>query len=71
MKIIKKGKLPELEVYRATCYICKTVFEYQASEGEYFSNQRDGTGYVVNCPLCHKEVYHYPKALNKPVDTNR
>ena len=61
MKIIKKGKLPEEKVYRATCYACATVFEFKAKEGEYFSNQRDGSAYIVKCPLCKNNVYHYLK----------
>jgi len=65
MEIIKKGKLPEDKSYREECYNCKTIFKFKASEGKYFSNQRDGSGFEVICPLCKKSIYVYPRELNR------
>jgi len=64
MEIIKKGKLPEDKSYRGECHNCKTIFKFNYNEGEYFSNQRDGAGFKVICPLCKEPLYVYPRELN-------
>ena len=49
MKIIKEGKLPELEVFQAECSHCKCVVEFLRQEAKYESHRNEG--YLsVNCP---------------------
>lgn len=48
MRIIKKGKLPEIKEKREVCHKCKTVFTYLPNDVK--PDTRDGS-YVV-CPVC-------------------
>lgn len=54
MKIIKQGKIPELEEYKLTCRNCKCQFEFQRHEAKYVSDQRDGDFLQIACPCCHQ-----------------
>lgn len=54
MKIIKKGKHPDLFPRQHTCYKCKTVFMYDRSDMKEYYDARDGYScYYVVCPLCN------------------
>lgn len=70
MEIIKMGKLPKDKSYKGKCHVCKTIFKFKASEGEYFSNQRDGSGFEVICPLCKQALYIYPAEINPVADSD-
>lgn len=62
MRIIKQGQLPEEKVFRCECSNCQTVFECTRAEGKYIDGgQRDGSWLEVNCPVCKKACYAYPK----------
>ena len=53
MKILKRGELPTKKVYRTTCHVCKTEFEftrYEKGVRDVF-DQRDGNAVVAICPL--------------------
>lgn len=52
MKIIRQGKLPEEQAYRAECYRCDTIFEFQRKEATFQRDQRDGDCLVIECPHC-------------------
>lgn len=60
MEIIKKGKLPEDEVYYGKCYYCKTEMKSFRKELKFQSDFRDGDYYYHSCPLCGKTVYFGP-----------
>jgi len=53
MRIIKKGKHPDLMPRRHTCHKCKTFFEYDRSDMKESHDARDGYScFYVICPLC-------------------
>jgi len=54
MKIIKQGVDPKTHVYRCTCFICETEFEFKKKEAKYNSDQRDGDYLSIDCPTCKK-----------------
>ena len=58
MKIIKEGKLPEVETIRVTCRNCNCVFEFLVGEAKKTFDQRDGDYYTIACPTvgCSKMV---------------
>lgn len=56
MKMIFKGKVPEEEVYRTTCYHCRSVYEYKAKEVKRVNDQRDGDYFTFDCQLCGKQL---------------
>lgn len=56
MRIIRQGKLPEMELFEVTCDRCKTLFEFEKVEAKITSDQRDGDFMTIDCPLCHKPV---------------
>lgn len=61
MRIITQGKLPEEQMFKGTCYNCKTVFECKRSEGTYHEayDQRDDPYLSVSCPVCSKSANAY------------
>ena len=65
MEIIKKGRLPEEEIFEGDCHNCKTEFRCKRCEGTYESYQRDGDFLRVTCPLCNREAIAYPVRNNK------
>ena len=52
MRILKRGVRPETLVYRASCYKCKSEFEFSRSEAQFHDDQRDGAYLSVDCPVC-------------------
>lgn len=56
MDVIKKGKLPEDNVYLGSCHHCGTVVKFMRSEGELVFDQRDGDYIEIECPLCHTSI---------------
>jgi len=60
MKIIKPGKLPELQLITTTCKHCGCMFECTLNELVRESDRyRDY--YKIHCPTCLSIVYYYPK----------
>ena len=58
MKIIKHGTIPQDKVYRGTCAICRTEFEFARKEAKReVADQRDGDAMVVACPVCGRECW--------------
>ena len=56
MRIIKQGNLPEKPEDKArqvTCFICKSVIEYNLSDVRTVSR---GSDVVIDCPLCHQPM---------------
>lgn len=51
MRIVKEGKLPGEQEYRATCRRCGTLFVFLQSEAVLKGDQRDGDYLEVACPL--------------------
>jgi hypothetical protein len=51
MEIIKKGRVPSLQEYRATCSNCHTEFKFKQYEGKITDDQRDGRFISVHCPM--------------------
>ncbi|MGJ7500088.1 hypothetical protein ACSFBF_06985 [Variovorax sp. ZT5P49] len=56
MKIISRGKLPDLQPIQAECGYCHTVVEFTRQEARHVSDQRDGDYYSLACPVCSKEI---------------
>lgn len=57
MRIIDKGEIPNIEV-ELECPRCDTKFacvESDCRDSEVY-DQRDGAYYIVNCPLCKREM---------------
>lgn len=50
--ILKRGKLPEPRVFRATCGYCKTEFTFREDEGrfEYVNGYEERV--ACDCPVC-------------------
>ena len=69
MKIVSRGIPPELQQYTATCSNCHSVLEFQKSEARAVSD-RNELVYVLNCPVCNKEIWIASQAL-RPVQTSR
>jgi hypothetical protein len=68
MRIISRGRKPEEQLFKGTCSSCKTVFECKRGEGTYdYGNQRDGPFLSVNCPLCGKSAFAYPRNDAQPI----
>ncbi len=65
MKVISKGTLPELQLFRTSCSNCHSVLEFQKNEARVMSD-RNETVYVIDCPICRKEIWSSSQAL-KPV----
>ncbi len=65
MKIISRGKPPELLNYRTNCNKCHSVLEFQKSDARAV-NDRNETVYVITCPVCSCEIWISSQAL-KPV----
>ena len=53
MKVISKGTLPELQLFRTSCSNCHSVLEFQKNEAIVMSD-RNETVYVIDCPICRK-----------------
>lgn len=55
MKIIKSGKPPEEKTSPAVaCHNCGCIFQFEAREGEFVPDQRDGSYYRIGCPECKR-----------------
>jgi hypothetical protein len=39
------------------CYNCKSKLEVTPADAARKSFDRDGSAYVFNCPVCHKDIY--------------
>lgn len=61
MKIIHKGE-PPADLWRGTCYHCKTVLECKSHElrNSYPGDQRDGPVGFLSCPVCGRDMHVYP-----------
>lgn len=56
MKIIRRGQIPAKRTHRVTCMWCDTLFEFQEIEAEKVYDQRDGSYFKIQCPVCRKEI---------------
>lgn len=56
VKIIKRGRLPEDIEYNVDCYRCKTEFTFAGADARFYSDQRDGDYYQIDCPVCCKPI---------------
>ncbi len=52
MKIIKRGLLPDLRIWRGVCRTCKSEFEALESELNVQNDQRDGAWALKGCTEC-------------------
>lgn len=52
IKIIQKGQLPALKVYKVTCRYCTSVLEFTQQDGKIHYDQRDGDYIEILCPVC-------------------
>jgi len=55
MKIWHMGSLPANQLYSVTCRHCRTLFEFERREAEFFYDRRDGDFLRIKCPLCKFE----------------
>jgi hypothetical protein len=66
MRIIKKGKLPELRLYRATCKRCSTEFEFLGREAKKQYDERERESLLsIDCPVCNTNLFvrEHPDSL--------
>jgi len=54
MRIVKQGKVPGEKPYRATCFNCSTVFEFNRVEARLCTKPN---GLEINCPLCQQACF--------------
>lgn len=58
MKIIHRGTHPAEQMYRSTCNVCKSIYEYKA--GDHCVNRqsdwRDGDFLWFKCQVCGNKV---------------
>ena len=62
MKVINRGVPPENQTYTTTCGKCYSVLEFQKNEAQV-KVDRNETVYVLNCPVCHNEIWIASQAL--------
>lgn len=56
IKIIKRGALPEEQVYKILCTYCKSELEGTTRDGKVTYDQRDGIYLTIKCTVCTKDV---------------
>ena len=56
MKVIKRGNLPEDQVFIVTCRRCTSVLEFKKSEAKSSCHRNEIT-FAVNCPVCLHDVW--------------
>jgi hypothetical protein len=56
VKILKSGKTKEPKTHTTVC-VCGCMYVFEAADGKYVYDQRDGDAYVVNCPECNREKW--------------
>lgn len=57
VKVIKRGTPPEEIVHNVTCGKCYSQLSFKQSEARVEGHQRDGYGWVIDCPVCKAEVW--------------
>lgn len=57
MKIIKRGRSVRERSTEWNCQACNSTIEAKRSEGEFFSDQRDGDAIIFVCPVCDEKNY--------------
>ena len=65
MRLVKRGNDPKFEIWKATCYRCKSEFEATQAELTITDDQRDGRFGRANesCSVCGgRDVIFYPPA---------
>lgn len=62
MNILERGTPPGERVHVARCQTCKTQVEFEEREARQGEDQREGIHFVVDCPVCKRLIYAYPKA---------
>lgn len=55
VKIVKLGKRPEEVVFTTTCRNCTTTFTFNPPDAKFNDDQRDGSYYSINCPVCGEQ----------------
>ena len=60
MRLVRKGKDPKTEIWKATCTNCKSKFEAQQGELRVTDDQRDGPFARSRCTECKYEMFFYP-----------
>ncbi len=60
MKLVKKGKDPKTEIWKATCGNCGSKFEAERGELKVTDDQREGPFARHVCTVCGQEMFFYP-----------
>jgi NAD-dependent SIR2 family protein deacetylase len=60
VKLVKKGKDPKTEIWKATCLNCKSQYEAERKELNVEDTQRDGAFAHARCQVCKKDMIFYP-----------
>lgn len=61
VEILKRGELPAKQVFMGSCFYCKTEVRCAREDGVFSSDQRDGDMLKIDCPVCHHQMWAYPK----------
>lgn len=66
MQILRKGNLPENDIYIGTCNYCKCKIQIQRKEGKFQSCQWDGKWVDYACPTegCKTTIHCYKMSKN-------
>lgn len=56
IEIIYRGKAPSEINYTCTCETCHSVLRFKSQDVKDIPDYRE-TGYMLNCPVCKKDVY--------------
>ena len=60
MRLVKKGKDPKTEIWKATCMNCKSQYEARPGELTVMDDQRDGMMARARCTECKQDMFFYP-----------
>lgn len=52
IEIIKRGKIPEERRTEETCTNCTSILGMKMGDCKYVSDQREGSYYTAECPVC-------------------
>lgn len=48
---------PKPELIQVTCSHCRAVLEFERTDMQFVSDQRDGSYYWAFCPCCDKSIF--------------
>lgn len=57
VEILKRGVDPRAEkTFEVQCIHCKSLLRFRTGEARFVPDQRDGSYYAIDCPVCGELV---------------